>query len=197
VTLLPFSRQGSSWLASAARHAAALLGFRDAVLNRYPRGGAEWSRHPQPSSVFDAVRLLMNVEQFPNPDNRVVLGSACDRFGVPRATLHWRWTDRDQGRLLKLRDVLRDGIEGAGLGKVEFADVPPNPLAHHHAGTTRMHADPRQGVVDSDGRIHGMENLYVTGGSVFPTAGFANPTLTIVALALRLGDHLKHRLAHR
>ena len=62
--------------------------------------------------------------------------------------------------------------------------------AHHHAGTTRMHEDPRGGVVDQDLRVHGLENLFVAGGSVFPRAGWANPTLTIVALSLRLADHL-------
>jgi choline dehydrogenase-like flavoprotein len=67
--------------------------------------------------------------------------------------------------------------------------------ARHHMGTTRMHADPRRGVVDADCRVHGITNLYVAGSSVFPTSGAANPTLTIVALALRLALHLQNRLA--
>jgi choline dehydrogenase-like flavoprotein len=58
-------------------------------------------------------------------------------------------------------------------------------------GTTRMHPDPGRGVVDADGRVHGVANLYIAGSSVFPTSGSANPTLTIVALALRLADHLE------
>ena len=66
---------------------------------------------------------------------------------------------------------------------------------YHHLGTTRMHLDPRHGVVDPSCRVHGVSGLYVTGGSVFPTSGAANPTLTIVALALRLADELKHALA--
>jgi choline dehydrogenase-like flavoprotein len=61
----------------------------------------------------------------------------------------------------------------------------------HHMGTTRMHADPRCGVVDPDCRVHGISNLFIAGSSVFPTTGYANPTLTIVALALRLADYLK------
>lgn len=65
----------------------------------------------------------------------------------------------------------------------------------HHMGTTRMHADPRLGVVDPDGRVHGAPNLYVTGSSVFPSGGYANPTLTIVALAIRLADHLRQTRA--
>ena len=58
-------------------------------------------------------------------------------------------------------------------------------------GTTRMHEDPTRGVVDADGKVHGTRNLYVASSATFPTGGFANPTLTIVALALRLGAHLR------
>ena len=65
----------------------------------------------------------------------------------------------------------------------------------HHLGATRMHEDPKQGVVDADCRVHGIHNLYIAGSSVFPTYGASNPTLTILALALRLADHLKQRLA--
>jgi choline dehydrogenase-like flavoprotein len=57
-----------------------------------------------------------------------------------------------------------------------------------------MHSDPRQGVVDPDSKVHDIDNLYVAGSSVFPTGGSANPTLTLVALTLRLADHLKVRL---
>jgi choline dehydrogenase-like flavoprotein len=62
---------------------------------------------------------------------------------------------------------------------------------HHHMGTTRMHVDATQGVVDSSSRVHGVDNLFVAGSSVFPTGGYANPTLTIVALAVRLADHVR------
>ena len=65
---------------------------------------------------------------------------------------------------------------------------------YHQLGTARMHRDPSGGVVDSDCRVHTVPNLYVAGGAVFPTGGYANPTLTIVALSLRLADHLKHLL---
>jgi choline dehydrogenase-like flavoprotein len=60
----------------------------------------------------------------------------------------------------------------------------------HHIGTTRMHDSPTEGVVDVNGRVHGVDNLYIAGSSVFTTSGCSNPTLTLVALALRLGDHL-------
>ena len=66
---------------------------------------------------------------------------------------------------------------------------------NHHLGTTRMNNDPRQGVVDADGRVHGVSNLFVAGSSVFPTYGSSNPTLNLVALTLRLGDHLRKVMA--
>jgi choline dehydrogenase-like flavoprotein len=96
---------------------------------------------------------------------------------------------------------LRRKVEERALGTL--VELPADPATgwpaslsggRHHIGTTRTHADPRQGVVDPDCRVHGLANLYVAGSSVFPTAGYANPTLTIVALALRLADHLKARL---
>jgi choline dehydrogenase-like flavoprotein len=66
--------------------------------------------------------------------------------------------------------------------------------SRHHLGTTRMSDDPKTGVVDANCRVHGVANLYVAGSSVFPTSGYANPTLTIVALALRLGDELRRKM---
>ena len=63
----------------------------------------------------------------------------------------------------------------------------------HHMGTTRMHESPRMGVTDANCRVHGLQNLYVAGSSLFPCAGHQNPTLTIVALALRLADHLNDK----
>jgi choline dehydrogenase-like flavoprotein len=84
--------------------------------------------------------------------------------------------------------LLRTGRDLAPGGDLLAA---VHPSAHHHLGTTRMHAEERHGVVDADGRVHGLANLFVAGGSVFPTSGFVNPTLTIVALALRLGAHLR------
>lgn len=157
--------------------------------------GYGWSRAQNRSSAFDAFQLLVNVEQRPSPANRVVLTRERDRLGLPRVELRWRWREEEQAGLERLRTLLASELEASGLGRVEVrTGLKPDPNAHHHAGTTRMHVDPRLGVVDADGRVHGTDNLYVTGGSVFPRAGFANPTLTIVALALRLADHLRQRM---
>jgi choline dehydrogenase-like flavoprotein len=66
--------------------------------------------------------------------------------------------------------------------------------AKHHLGTTRMHSDATKGVADGNSKVHGIDNLFVTGGSAFTTGGFANPTLTVVALAVRLAAHLNRLL---
>jgi choline dehydrogenase-like flavoprotein len=120
---------------------------------------------------------------------------------MPRVRVDWRLNPNDRRGLDRLRAALQAVVRDRGLGTL--ADDPtddelgwPKSMAggKHHIGTTRMHLDPRQGVVDPDCRVHGLANLYVAGSSVFPTSGYANPTLTIVALTLRLADHLKERL---
>lgn len=187
VTLLPRERA----LAEAPGAARRLLARVRRLGRRRSRGGYGWSSVPNPAKVFDAFRLVVNLEQRPHPENRVVLSASRDPLGVPRAELHWRWRDQEQAGLERLRTSLAGWLDKAGLGRLEVRPgLRPDPNAHHHAGTTRMSKNPRHGVVDADGRIHGMDNVYITGSSVFPTVGFANPTLTIVALALRLADHL-------
>lgn len=159
-----------------------------------PSSGYGWSRLPRPERWFDGFDLLLNLEQRPHPENRIVLGPDTDALGVPRAVLVWRWRPEEQAELERLRALIAGGLSESGLGSVRFEPGnPPDPNAHHHAGTTRMSQDERDGVVDADGRVHGLENLYVGGASVFPTAGFANPTLTLLALATRLADHLLGR----
>ncbi|MFN2397352.1 MAG: GMC oxidoreductase [Gemmatimonadaceae bacterium] len=154
--------------------------------------GYGWSRIRDPWRVFDAFRLIVNLEQRPNPANRVLLSSNRDELGIPKVEVHWRWRDEEQAELERFRAALAGWLEETDVGRVQSrSGLRPDPNAHHHAGTTRMATDPRAGVVDADCRVHGIENLYIAGASVFPTAGFSNPTLTIVALALRLADLLK------
>jgi choline dehydrogenase-like flavoprotein len=128
----------------------------------------------------------------------VRLSQARDALGCRKLELHWHWSQQDMELTLKTQEWFARALEQAGLGRVERvrqADGSPHlarPAGSHHLmGTTRMHNDPRQGVVDANCRVHGLSNVYVAGSSVFPTGGYANPTLTLVALALRLADHLK------
>ncbi|HVT39643.1 MAG TPA: GMC family oxidoreductase [Gemmatimonadaceae bacterium] len=165
------------------------------LTGRGPDGGYGWSRVRRPNLVFDGFRLVVNIEQRPNAENRVVLSRVKDALGVPRPALHWRWCDEEQAGLDRLRECLASWLEEAEVGRLVITPgTRPDPNAHHHAGTTRMHVSPQHGVVDANARVHGVENLYIAGASVFPTAGVANPTLTIVALSLRLADHLGQRL---
>jgi choline dehydrogenase-like flavoprotein len=148
---------------------------------------------PRPRLALKTV-----IETTPNPASRVTLGEERDALGMPRVRVDWRINSGDRRGLGRLYEVMRQELARLGLGRlVEDPAVDSDgwPVSFssgmHHMGTTRMHDDPQQGVVDANCRVHDLANLYVAGGSVFPTGGIANPTLTIVALALRLADHLK------
>jgi choline dehydrogenase-like flavoprotein len=135
-------------------------------------------------------------EQVPNPDSRVRLGRERDGFGRRRIELDWRLTDLDIDSMIRSQQLMDTALRQADLGRLALDDDPDrlNRLIHggwHHMGTTRMHVDPRRGVVDPNCQVHGTDNLFIAGPSVFPTSGYANPVLTILALTLRLADHLK------
>lgn len=140
-------------------------------------------------------------EQVPNPESRVRLDAERDRLGVPRPVLDWRLSAQDVASAARTHEILAEAFAGSGLARVKLtlAAGPAFPDhtqgGRHHMGTARMHADPRRGVVDADGRVHGVADLYLAGSAVFPTAGSANPTLTLVALALRQAAHLERELA--
>ena len=136
-------------------------------------------------------RVLLDLEQPPHRENRIRLSDQRDRLGQRRAVLEWWWRSGDEAGRRRVREVFARELERAGVGKLLVSrEAALDSAIHHHAGTTRMHLDPALGVVDGDLRVHRMENLYVAGASVFPTGGVANPTLTVIALSLRLADHL-------
>jgi choline dehydrogenase-like flavoprotein len=172
--------------------------LRAAIANRRDvrRGVARQIRHLFRPETSLCVRTA--VEMTPNPDSRVTLGDERDRFGMPRVRVDWRLNADDRRGFDRLLAAVHEEIRRRGLGafvhhQVGDCDGWPHATSggKHHMGTTRMHSDPRHGVVDPDCRVHGMANLYLAGSSVFPTGGYVNPTLTIVALAIRLADHLK------
>jgi choline dehydrogenase-like flavoprotein len=154
------------------------------------------------------LALVLRAEQAPNPASRVTLGTEVDRTGMPRVKLDWRLCEQDVHTACELVAAVSRAFERRGLGRLEPAEwleggsrawqfdpvVSAHPIGgFHHMGTTRMADDPRQGVTDREGRVHGIDNLYVAGSSLFPTGGWANPTLTILALALRTAERIAAR----
>jgi choline dehydrogenase-like flavoprotein len=139
-------------------------------------------------------------EQVPNPDSRVMLGPDRDALGLRRVRLAWRLSPIDINSIIRSQQILDEEFRNSGLGRLYIElknETPPHKIGGglHHMGTTRMDTDPKNGVVDPNCRVHGISNLYIAGPSVFPTGGYANPALTIVALAVRLADHIKGLMA--
>jgi choline dehydrogenase-like flavoprotein len=151
-------------------------------------------------SSTDSTTLVIETEQGPNPASRITLSSERDALGLPKTKIDWRlneldlhssstmvklvaaqWGETNQARV-RVPDWMTDGREDWATN---FKDI------GHHIGTTRMADSAERGVVDRNCRVHEVDNLYIGGASVFATSGHVNPTFTIVALALRLGDHLK------
>jgi choline dehydrogenase-like flavoprotein len=157
-----------------------------------------------PATPQVVYQMFTRQEQAPNPESRIVLSAEKDALGMPRANLRWRFTRIDKRSIRVFYELLGKELGRAGLGRVQLMDWLldadddnwPNILSGgwHHMGTARMHEDPKQGVVDANCKIHGLANLFVAGGAVYPTGGAVNPTLTVVAMALRLSDHLKNKV---
>jgi len=148
---------------------------------------------------------IIRAEQSPNPESRVSLSVERDALGQRLPVLDWQFQDIDKRSVAVLMGVFGAELERMGLGHVEAArwlsdagvDWACDPLisshpigGYHHMGGVRMGENIRESVVDADCRLHVSPNLFVAGSSVFPTSGWANPTVTIMALAKRLGDHL-------
>jgi choline dehydrogenase-like flavoprotein len=147
------------------------------------------------------IVLGLRAEQIPNPESRVLLDDSVDCFGKRRLRLEWRLSAQDYECFQRAKKILRNALAHDSSDRYKLlpddSEQPPGcgvPAGGHHMGTTRMHRNLRLGVVDENCKVHGLQNLYIAGSSVFPTYGWAPPTLTIIALALRLSDHLKARL---
>lgn len=151
------------------------------------------------------LSVIIRGEQAPNPNSRVGLARKRDAFGSPLADLNWQLSEIDKRTVVVMADRLDESLRASGNGAIEKAQwlddnavhwpidhtVGNHPIGgYHHMGTTRMSVSPRNGVVDTDCRVHGYRNLFIAGSSVFPTSGWANPTLTLLALTYRLADHL-------
>ena len=196
-----------------------LASFSDSPLriDRYPEDAAETIRifdylesavengmiPPTDHATIKEYSLHTRLEQAPNPNSRVMLSDEKDALGVPRLKLDWQLTALDKRSIRQLYETLGQEAGRQGLGRIQLQNwlLEDDPMwspylggGWHHMGTARMHEDPKQGVVDAACKIHGLSNLYVAGSAAFPTAGAANPTLTLIALTLRLSDYLKTRM---
>ncbi len=155
-----------------------------------------------PARKTNRFPLFFQTEHAPDRDSRVVLDeSSLDDFGMPRLEARIKFSEMDYRTVTTLVTQFKERLEKLGLGTFHLSEDEKEFLAHperqefnsnsHNIGTTRMSETPESGVVDVNCKVHGLDNLYIAGSSVFPTSGHANPTLMIIALALRLADHLK------
>ena len=166
-----------------------------------------------PRSQASEREIEIRIEQAPDAGNRVVLSPDRDSLGMRRAELIWRMSQLDLRTVEEALNITALELGASASGRVKglngnyvqatrffdrnaaFAGDRDAQLVlwHHHMGTTRMHSSEKRGVVDANCQVHGVNNLFIAGSSVFPTSGSANPTLTIIALALRLADHVSLR----
>jgi choline dehydrogenase-like flavoprotein len=146
------------------------------------------------------IETWVGFENLPNPDSRIMLSDATDLFGQRKVICDWRVGEIELRTVHRAAQLVAEEFGRLGLGR-SWSRVLWNPdewmsnvPGKHHTGTTRMSHDPADGVVNTDCRMHSVDNLYVSSSAVFPTEGQAAPTLTIVALAIRLADRLKEQL---
>jgi choline dehydrogenase-like flavoprotein len=145
--------------------------------------------------------LEINAEQVPRADSQISLVSSTDALGVPRLRVDWRYSPLDIESVRRSLDLFATEVARCGVGRFEYngdkleADLTRfGAYGGHHIGTARMGVDEKSSVVDANCRVHSVKNLFVAGSAVFPTSSQANPTLSIIALALRLAGHLGRRL---
>ena len=151
---------------------------------------------------YESLSLDCMCEQRPDRDSRVTLSERRDRFGMRLPRIDWRIHSDESRTIRRMAELVAEQLGAMGLPALTVADWVRDgadlPEAFvdvaHPTGTTRMSDDPRKGVVDRNCGVHGVDGLYVAGSSTFPTSGHCNPTQMIVALALRLADHLKARV---
>lgn len=148
--------------------------------------------------------LEMHAEQFPRAHSRVTLTDKRDALGMPQLRIDWNYGREDIDSVRRMLDLVAQELARTGVGELTYdADRLEEDLMRfgayggHHIGTARMGHDPRTSVVDSNCRVHSVNNLFVAGSAVFPTSSQANPTLTLVAMSLRLAQHLGQRLKRR
>jgi choline dehydrogenase-like flavoprotein len=176
---------------TAARHPRQLsaAGYRRGVLRQ------------KASEGFGPIYFCLQTEAVARRESRVTLYHRVDALGMPRAIVDWRIGASEVRTATVFAGRLDALLRGAGLGRLELSELPGADDLEgrvaggcHHIGTTRMATDAQAGVVDRDCRVFGVRNLFIAGSAVFPTSGWGNPTLTLLALGYRLADQLKSEL---
>lgn len=151
--------------------------------------------------ILESNKIVLgcNVEQLPDMNSKITLSDKKDALGMPLARIDWKISNKERHTVIRMAEIINSQFESLGLPSLNKAKWLNNVNnwhsnffdSAHHMGSTRMNKEPTKGVVDDNCKVHGIKGLYIGGGSIFPTAGTANPTLMIVSLALRLSDHLK------
>ena len=152
-----------------------------------------------------SCEVAASFEQEPNPSSRVTLSEKHDELGMPLANIHWCLSRKTYETAVQFATVIDQALGALQVGRLKRADWLRTDGGesdyerffhdqNHHIGTARMSLSPQEGVVDSDLKVHSLQNLYIASCATFPTGGHSNPTLTMLALTIRLADHLKSRL---
>ena len=173
-------------------------------LTNFRTSNAASRQKAPPASLKASNRFLLStrIEQAPNPNSRVTLDPTDkDALGMHRSVLHWELTPFEKRSVRTMYELIGQEVGRAGVARLQLMEHLQDPSDNtwpeftsggwHHMGTTRMSDDPHTGVVDANCKLHGIDNLYIAGASCFVTAAAPNPTLTIIALSLRLSDHLR------
>lgn len=189
---------GLNWMAERMKNGAHALHSIPSRVRTLNEAIVARRAHASEGDWEHVYSLFFHGEQAPDPLNRVALSPELDALGMPRTRLEWRVNPADLAAVSGWLEVLDEDMTALGLGRVVSHDEDWRERiigGPHHMGTTRMSSDPRRGVVDADCRVHSVDNLYIAGSSVFTTSGHANPTFSMLALALRLADTLRRRLS--
>ena len=167
----------------------------------------EVEKNAKKKKAYNSYQLFTRIEQSPNPNSRITLDTEADALGMRRAMLNWELTPLEKRSIRTIYEIVGQQIGKTSKGRVRLMeylrDENDNSWPEftgggwHHMGTTRMGDDPKTSVVDANCKVHGIANLFMAGASCYVTAAAPNPTLTLVALTLRLSDHLKQVAANR
>jgi choline dehydrogenase-like flavoprotein len=174
------------------------IGFIGKVWNKMQKAYDEMTEEEEEQAATGDLTLRTRLEHAPIAASRISLGEKLDALGMPLAKLELHFSELEGKTIEALHAALAKELGKTGIGRMRV-DFDPNDTAWqdqlgwqiHHCGGTRMHTSPQAGVVDTNSKVFGVANLYVAGSSIFPTSGHANPTLNLVALTLRLADHIK------